>query len=1269
MNKRTLLLVWATWVVVAASAADWWDDFPRMVDCYSVSDFTNYHGSFAMNNAGRDPSWGIFFQQDDIVVHAAETAAFADAGIKQIGYFETYGTTASVVTELGAWDGVNATPVLHHHWNWQDYAGGTIRWVGAKDFFDNEDYARPYTRIHSRYGGLPMTYPDGSEATGYIGGDAFDPRNSRVYDASCAKDVLGNLFVTTYANTSGETDGLFYISEKNYYTGFMDFGKDTACLNWTNYVYASILQGAEAGGDGMWTDNYGPWDSFGREPIDHAFGDWSVARFRDYLSANFTAGELSAMGVSNVATFDIRVYLRSVASGWASWGTDLKHSVWNDPRWLNDDLWRAYTIYKRQIGTEALSNYYNTVKAAALEGGKPDFLVAGNDIPGLALGWARGDLDMVSTEMSMGWSLSGGETGITAPPIGRYAPFYKLAREHAKSRFVNVWLYNEGVADNAGLADYKEILSHAEMLNVMYYEMLATHTFPKFAPGQDHVAGDLATDSAFFGFVEQAAPVFGNRVPVEDVGLYYSSSSLLRQFKPAGYNHEIQSHQFAFWGWGTALGELHYQYRAVPEWKLTADLLATLRVLIIPNADVFDPADVTLLQTWIDGGGRLIITGDTGKYLPESGNFELNSGGLAINSLLSHANVEYIFSNIGLDYFNAYENRPASLSQFATAMNNALSGAAPAGVTSTTASSRTGITLYEDAALERFFIDVNNFDIDGSTYVVTGTGTIEIEAMLPAALRGKTLELSVVSPQATAPVVTLLAPTDSDHVKVSLSSVDYFAGIVVSSTMRQWADPAASGDWETAANWLPASVPTADHNVLWQYDDSNPVITINGSAEAATFTATPTVEHGFDNHEYGLKMENGGSLSVGGGTGTLDLWADGWWGSRLTIVNGSEVGAADIIEADLVKVRDFLLDTAGIVSGKSYFTHDSGALEVMVQIELGGAHEAGDEAVFCQSGGTVSVGHDTYGLEIGEASVVKGSYILDGGTCAISTVTFAHADSVFEFNDGTFQGGAREGVWKGTGTLQLAETGTHTFEVDAGQTMTINSTVQLTDKPGEKGTLTKTGAGTLALNALPQISGTIDLQEGVLALNYSGTNAITELSFDGGATWAASGVWGSTGSGAEHESSRLSGSGLLLVETAQVPPASWAETYFTEEEISDGLATAEQDPDGDGMNNLIEYALGGHPRVDDAAVKLPSGNIQTETMNYIYNRRRNAAALGLTYGLSHTFDLADTNGWIYVGHSWEVGNGIIDADFESATNALNISSDDTGFIRLDVSFE
>src|ERR1017187_9395111 len=154
--------------------------------------------------------------------------------------------------------------------------------------------------------------------------------------------------------------------------------------------------------------------------------------------------------------------------------------------------------------------------------------------------------------------------------------------------------------------------------------MLATHTLPKIIVGDSRFAGTPTIQTNFLRFVAQsAAPAFANRVPTEEVGIYLSTSSILSTALPGdAANFAAQNHQYAVWGWGTALSQLHYQYRIVPEWKLNnRGLLQDLKGLIIPNAEAFEPADVATLQTWVTNGGCLIVTGDSGSLLGESGNF------------------------------------------------------------------------------------------------------------------------------------------------------------------------------------------------------------------------------------------------------------------------------------------------------------------------------------------------------------------------------------------------------------------------------------------------------------------------------------------------------------------------------------------------------------------------------------------------------------------------------------------------------------------------
>ncbi len=110
------------------------------------------------------------------------------------------------------------------------------------------------------------------------------------------------------------------------------------------------------------------------------------------------------------------------------------------------------------------------------------------------------------------------------------------------------------------------------------------------------------------------------------------------------------------------------------------------------------------------------------------------------------------------------------------------------------------------------------------------------------------------------------------------------------------------------------------------------------------------------------------------------------------------------------------------------------------------------------------------------------------------------------------------------------------------------------------------------------------------------------------------------------------------------------------------------DPDGDGLDNLGEYALGGNPNVADAETVLPLFEIQdvgggSNQMEYVYRRRVDRVNLGLSYGLDTSTNLQTV--WIYDGTSHETGSGVIDETFEAVTNTLPVA-DEAGFVQLKV---
>jgi autotransporter-associated beta strand protein len=922
-----------------------------------------------------DPSWGMYVQR--AIGDWGTPVQMHNAGHKYITYYEAFGEATCFLLELGAPTAEGDSSFYRFFWSWNmlDTNGGAFRWAGPQNYFDAESFCGPYTRLHPAYGagGRAMTYPNGTPATGYFDNDLTDPRKSRVLDAASSKDILGAInyslgYQDAVAGNPLREGGLLpvIVDGQTHLAGYASFGKDAACPMWVDQQRSSVLYSVARGQiDGIWSDNFSPWNNFGYTAVKVAFGDWSVARFRAYLSANFTTAQLTAMGVSNVATFDVRTALRSKLTALGGTDTNLDDAKWNDASWLNDSLWRAYKIYKRQVGTEALTNYYNASKEAAAQMGVSDFAVMGNDIPVFSLGYCRGTLDVVSTELSPGWHMGTSSRGFMMPPVGRFAPAYKVGREHAKSRLLNVWMYLD--------AAYKE---NPGAVNTIYYEMLANQTLPMLHPGNVGSTTQSATiNGGLTSFVKNSRATFGGRDSLTDVGVYYSTSSLLAYMTPAGFlDMDNQPHTAAYNGWGTALGNLHYQYRAIPEWKLTADALAQLKVLIIPNAEVLDATDVTsIIDPWVRAGGLLIVTGNSGARKGESGNFDTNTDfslwGLTTIKKLTGApatklttvgsgKVYYIKTNIGLNYFNASTatDRANLISGFSTALTQVLGTEKTVLAAVTTIPETVGLNLYEDSLTRRLFIDVNNYDVNLTTDAVTATPAATFTVKVPTWLAAASIEsirVQVLSPTLPAPSVTV-TKSGADRIQVELGAVTNYASVVVTAlTNLTWNGGGGSpsdnsGIWDASGtNWWSGSVAS--------WTDLNNVVFGVGSGGATPYTVTlgsgfiPTVGNlTFANQSYTLANSSinlgaASSIQVDAGRNAMIASVLAGGGATLTktgsgnlVLSGTNVyDGATVVSNGTLTVNGTLLLTSGITVNSGAVLAGTGAV-TRVTIASGG---------------------------------------------------------------------------------------------------------------------------------------------------------------------------------------------------------------------------------------------------------------------------------------------------------------------------------------------
>lgn len=108
------------------------------------------------------------------------------------------------------------------------------------------------------------------------------------------------------------------------------------------------------------------------------------------------------------------------------------------------------------------------------------------------------------------------------------------------------------------------------------------------------------------------------------------------------------------------------------------------------------------------------------------------------------------------------------------------------------------------------------------------------------------------------------------------------------------------------------------------------------------------------------------------------------------------------------------------------------------------------------------------------------------------------------------------------------------------------------------------------------------------------------------------------------------------------------------------------DPDLDGMDNLLEYALGGSPVVDDASSILPgyaglSEEGGTNYLNYVYNR--NVDATDLTYSVLGGTNLLTGS---MTNATEEAGASAVSYGFQTVTNRVSTDTESAQFMGLTV---
>jgi fibronectin-binding autotransporter adhesin len=166
---------------------------------------------------------------------------------------------------------------------------------------------------------------------------------------------------------------------------------------------------------------------------------------------------------------------------------------------------------------------------------------------------------------------------------------------------------------------------------------------------------------------------------------------------------------------------------------------------------------------------------------------------------------------------------------------------------------------------------------------------------------------------------------------------------------------------------------------------------------------------------------------------------------------------------------------------------------------------------------------------------------------------------------------------------------------------------------------------------------------GTLELTHTGTDVIGQLVVNG--TPEAPGIYGATGSGAQFERSYITGTGKLSVTTG-------AGGDYNSWEIANnvGGAGAGTDSDADGIDNGIEFVIGGDPSGpnSDSRSLLPAVSTDANYVNFVFRRSDASAAYNPYVQYSSSLTL---NGWTEAEPG--VGGVLISEDNDHFGNGID----------------
>lgn len=486
-------------------------------------------------------------------------------------------------------------------------------------------------------------------------------------------------------------------------------------------------------------------------------------------------------------------------------------------------------------------------------------------------------------------------------------------------------------------------------------------------------------------------------------------------------------------------------------------------------------------------------------------------------------------------------------------------------------------------------------------------------------------------------------------------------------SVSDWWKNDASGNWTDPANWLNGNVPgipggsnsanVATFDILLT---TNRTVTVDTDRNIAGIAFGNTGTNAYTLTGGAIKLSNGGVIQTVDGTGnhndtvvsSITIMGNGGSGTIRNDAAGNSAGLAisGVISGSSTtgNTTTLYLDGASTFSGNTTAGISDGSAGGKVKVVKNGTgwwtisfnpaestfsgglnFNAGTIRFFGPSvggfgTGTINIGTNVTFLHANSTAMVITNALAVNGDFIMSSRANVEFRGPMNFAGGirkvtqssstniVFSGVISNGGLIKAGSDPLTLSGNNTY---SGGTMVSNGAlIGITDGALGISNVTVLSGATLTLsatNCLGDQASLILATNATLNLTFSGTDMVSRISLDGGASWLPFGSYTAAqlralGGGT------YNGSGSLLIEGFANDPANTPYSWLAKYGLTNFNADAMADTDGDGLKNWQEYVAGTNPTNPASCLRITGGSATSQgtvirwssASNKLYNLSR-----------------------------------------------------------------